>query len=96
MPGYYARRKDSNHAQILETLASLGWILLDTSRAGFGAPDAIAVRAGRVAFIEIKDGRKPPSARALTPMEREVHDAFKAAGVPIVVLSTVDEALALR
>lgn len=93
--GYYAKRTDSNHAQILETLTKCGWYCLDTSRAGFGAPDAIAVRRGEVKLIEIKDGSKPPSARRLTKTEEEVHAAFKAAGLPIVILTSVDEALAL-
>ena len=94
--GYYAKRTDSNHAEILEALASCGWYCLDTSRAGFGAPDCLAVRAGRLIPIEIKDGSKPPSARQLTPAEQDVHDAFAAAGVPVVVVTSVEEALALQ
>jgi Holliday junction resolvase len=94
--GYYARRTDSNHAQILDALASVGWYTLDLSRAGFGAPDVLAVRAGRLIPIEIKDGAKSASRRQLTPAEVEVHAAFAAAGVPVVVVTTVDEALALK
>lgn len=93
---YYVKRTDSNHCQILEALASCGWYCLDTSRAGFGAPDCLAVRAGRLVPIEIKDRSKPPSARQLTPAEREVHEAFAAAGVPIVVVTSVEEAMALQ
>jgi hypothetical protein len=63
---------------------------------GFGAPDYLAVRAGRLVTIEIKDGTKPPSKRALTPAEREVHEAFAAAGVPIVVVTSVEEAMAVQ
>lgn len=92
---YYAKRTDSNSSQILEALAACGWYWLDTSRAGFGAPDGFAVRAGRLVPIEIKDGDKPPSARQLTPREIEVHAAFAAAGVPIRIVSNVDEALTL-
>ena len=94
--GYYARRQDSNACQIVEALTAAGWYCLDTSRAGFGAPDCLAVRGGRLVPIEIKDGSKPPSARRLTPAEQAVHDAFAAAGVPIVVVTSVHEALALR
>lgn len=94
--GYYAKRTDSNHAQILEALSSAGWYCLDLSRAGFGAPDCLAVRGGRLIPIEIKDGAKSPSRRHLTPAEQLVHAAFTAAGVPIVVVTSVDEALALR
>ena len=56
----------------------------------------LLVRDGRIALLEIKDGRKPPSAGQLTPLEREVHEAFAAAGVPIVVVMNVEELLALR
>ena len=43
-----------------------------------------------------KDGTKPPSKRALTPAEREVHEAFAPAGVPIVVVTSVEEAMAVQ
>ena len=93
---YYAKRTDSNHCQILEALTAAGWYCLDTSRAGFGAPDCLAVRAGRLVPIEIKDGRKSVSRRQLTRAEKLVHAVFASASVPIVVVTSVDEALALR
>jgi Holliday junction resolvase len=93
---YYAKRTDSNHCQILEALTAAGWYCLDTSRAGFGAPDCLAVREGRLVPIEIKDGKKSVSRRQLTRAEKLVHAAFAAAGVPIVIVSSVEDALALR
>ena len=58
------------------------------------APDCLAVRAGRLVPIEIKDRSKPPSARQLTPAERE--GGVRRGGVPIVVVTSVEEAMALQ
>jgi Holliday junction resolvase len=93
---YYAKRVDSNQCQVIEALTAAGWYCLNLSRAGFGAPDVVAVRDGRVHFIEIKDGTKPPSARKLTRLEEAVRLAFAAAGVPVMIVTSVEEALALR
>jgi len=94
--GYYARRTDSNHCQVIETLEACGWYCLDTSRAGFGAPDVIAARGGHVWFVEIKDGAKSPSKRSLTPRELDVRKALIAAGCQWVSLQSVEDAVGLR
>ena len=87
----YARRTDANHAGIIAALRRFGWYVHDTSRVGGGFPDCVAVRAGRVRFIEIKDGSKSPSRRTLTRDEQALHEAFRVAGVDIVVVSAMDE-----
>jgi hypothetical protein len=88
-----AARTDSNHSQIRDLLRSLLPIVEDTSRFGDGWPDLIVhLRDGTVKFVEIKDGRLPPSARRLTPAEQ----AFAARwGKAYVVVTSVDEAIAL-
>jgi hypothetical protein len=48
-----------------------------------------------VAFVEVKDGQKPPSERRLTPNEAKVHAAFAAAGVPVVIIESIEEAVRL-
>jgi len=49
-------------------------------------------KAGRLRHAKVGGrSRKPPSASQLTPLEREVHEAFAAAGVPIVVVMNVEE-----
>lgn len=95
---YYVKRTDSNHCQILEALASCGWYCLDTSRAGFGAPDCLAVRAGRLVPIE-NQGSFEAAERPTTDTGRArgTRGAFAAAGVPIVVVvMSVEEAMALQ
>lgn len=87
----YARRTDTNHTEVIRALRRFGWCVCDTSRVGGGFPDCVAIRAGRVRFIEIKDGAKSASRRQLTPRERDLREAFMAAGVDINVVSTVDE-----
>jgi hypothetical protein len=94
-PMPYARRVDTNHAQVIDALRRCGWMVWDSSRYGHGFFDAIAIRRGRVVFIEIKDGSKPPSARKLTADEIDVHRDFLTHGATVVVVSSVDQAIAL-
>lgn len=88
-------RVDANHASIVQALRSTGWVVVDTSRLGNGFPDVLAARRGVVRLVEIKDGEKPPSARALTAAERQLHDALELADVRVQVVSSIEEALAL-
>lgn len=90
-----AHRRDDNHAEIVEALRIAGWFVLDTSQAGGGVPDLFAVRRGRIVPVEVKDGSKPPSARKLSPSEQRVHQACLAAGVPVVVVETIEDAVRL-
>lgn len=88
----YRKRVDANHAVIRDALRKLGWFVRDCSAVGNGFPDLIAVRGGRVRLIEIKDGSKVKSQQKLKPLQVELHANFAAAGCPIVVLTSVQEA----
>jgi hypothetical protein len=90
-----ARRVDANQPAIVEALRSVGWHVEVTSHAGEGFPDLTAAKGGRVVLIEVKDGRKPPSARKLTDDERKVHAAFKAKGVDVAVVESIEDAVRL-
>jgi hypothetical protein len=68
---------------------------VDTSHAGRGFFDLVAVRAGEVRFIEVKDGKRVPSERRLTPEEEQVHQRFQYAGAAVVVLESVEDARGL-
>jgi len=90
-----ARRTDDNQQDVIDALRKAGWHVHVTSHAGDGFVDAVAAKGGRVALIEIKDGRKPPSARKLTEDEAKVHAAFAAKGVTVQVIESVEDACRL-
>jgi len=56
---------------------------------GFIGSDGI----GRTALLEVKDGRKPPSARVLTPAEQKFFDEWR--GGTLAIVNSVDEAIAV-
>ena len=83
---------DANQSEIVAAFRKLGCAVFPTHQIGKGFPD-IAVKCGpRLVLVEVKDGRKPPSARKLTPAERLFHDAW--VGV-VEVVSSVDDVTAL-
>lgn len=86
----YAKRRDRNHAEIRDGLRKRGVDVLDLGNAGNGVPDLGAIHAVTLLgiFIEVKDWKKPPSARELTPAEQEFASYF-----PVVVVTTLEEAL---
>jgi len=92
-----ASKVDANHAEIRDTLRKLGATVYDMSGVGRGLPDLlVTVRGkkngrGRDLWVEVKDGRKPPSGRRLTKAQAVVHAAWE--GAPIVVLTSVEQAV---
>lgn len=70
----FARKVDANHAEVVAALRAVGAWVHDTSRLGGGFPDLFVSHRGRLFLLEVKDGRKPPSARKLSPAEREFVD----------------------
>jgi hypothetical protein len=89
----YARRVDANHAQVVATLRAAGAWVWDTSRLGGGFPDLLVYhpRAGGAFLVEVKDGRRPPSERRLTPAEERFARAYPGR---LVVVCSPDDALA--
>lgn len=98
-PPFYARKIDDNQPEIVKALRRVPGITVKVmSRQSDGVADLIVKRehGGQVTrrWLEIKDGSKPPSARALTPAEEEFrdlvgHDAYA------VVLSPDDALVAM-
>jgi hypothetical protein len=89
----YARRVDRPHAEIREALEDCGCTVLDVSRvAGCGCDLVVWTPRGHAYAVEVKDGSKPPSKRALTDSEAAL--AFR---LPrhYRVIGSVDEAIAL-
>jgi len=95
MPGRRGRRTDTNHAEIVRVLRAVGFYVWDASHVGGGFPDLVVARHGVLRLVEVKDGRKPPSARTLTADEQAVHAAFLRHGVAVDVVASEAEALAL-
>ena len=70
-----AARTDSNHAEVVAAFRELGWSVLDISKLHNCAD--LVVAKWETIVIEIKDGKKPPSARKLTEGEQTFSDNWK-------------------
>jgi hypothetical protein len=90
-----AAKQDRNHGEVMRALERCGWTVIDLSAVGRGVSDLYIAKAGRALWLEIKDGEKVPSARKLTEAQEKFHAKMAAAGVPVVVVSSVEEAVAL-
>lgn len=88
-----AAKTDRNHAEIRDALREAGCGIVDLSAVGSGVPDLL-VHAPAFPFttylLEVKDSRKPPSERKLTPAQQEFHGRWRG---PVRVVTTVEEAL---
>lgn len=88
-------RRDRNHADIVATLRAVGCLVWDLAAEGHGCPDLLvwAPKKRGLVLVEVKNGELPPSARKLTPQEQAFFDTWGAAGAPVYVVNTTDEAL---
>lgn len=80
------KRTDANHAACRKALRKCGWYVRDMSAVGKGWPDLLAIKAGRVVFVEVKDGKQPPSRRKLTVAETWVHFDLRVNGAEVYVM----------
>lgn len=85
-----AARTDANHAAVIAALRAIGASVEDLSAVGGGCPDLAVGFRGMNTFLEVKDGAKPPSKRALTPDQRDWHASWRG---HVVVVNNVDEAI---
>lgn len=86
-----AAKVDANQAEIVRVLRQLGASVEVTSGLGKGYPDLTVGYRGANYLLELKDGRKPPSARRLTPDEVAWHESWRG---QVAVVKDLDEALA--
>lgn len=84
-----AAKVDSNQAQIVAALRSIGCTVVVTSSVGNGFPDLVVGHRDRNWLFEVKDGSKVPSARKLTPDEERWHRLWKGS---VVVVESVQDA----
>jgi hypothetical protein len=90
----FARNVDRNQVEVVAALRKVGCFVQHLHTVGGGCPDLLAGRCGRWVLLEVKDWRKPPSARALTPAEASWHKLASMMGLPAYVVTTTTEALA--
>ena len=86
-----AAKVDANQALIVGALRACGATVQILAAVGKGCPDLLVGFKGRNLLMEVKDGRRPPSERKLTPDQIEWHAAW--AG-QVVVVENVEQALA--
>ena len=86
-----AAKRDANEVPLVAALRAIGCLVVAIS--GKGVPDLLVWTPfqRRLVLLEIKDGSKPPSARALTPAQVEFHAEW--ADAPIFVVASLEEAL---
>lgn len=86
-------RRDANHTDIVGTFRACHCSVLDTASLGKGAPDiVVGVNAETTLLVEIKDGKKPPSQRKLTPDELAFMQAWRG---KYVIIESVDDVINL-
>jgi hypothetical protein len=86
-----AARVDRNQAEVDEALEVMGWLVWPTSQLGNGFPDRVIAKHGRLVLLEVKDGTKPPSKRALTEDEARCHELFRRHGIHIHVVESLED-----
>ena len=86
----HVARVDANHREVVAALRQAGVLVLSLAAIGKGCPDLLICVNNRLLLVEIKDGKKIPSARRLTPLEADF-----AARWPVHIVESVDDALEL-
>lgn len=84
-----ARKIDANQKDIVNELRARGYSVAITSSLGKGFPDLVIAK-GKTVLVELKDGKKPPSQRKLTPDEKEFIDRWKG---EIIVANSIEDIL---
>ena len=83
---------DENQSDIVAALRAIGATVRVISQ-GDGIPDLLVGFRGQTFLLEVKDGKKPPSARKLTPEEQKFFDEWR--GGSLAIVNTVGEAIAV-
>ena len=87
-----ANRVDANQDAIVQTLRACGAYVRVVTM-GDGVPDLLVGYRGYTLLLEVKDGRKPPSARELTPAEQKFFNEWT--GGTLKIVNSAQEALDL-
>ena len=90
----YASKVDDNQKEIVTALRKLGAFVLITSQLK-NAFDILVFHKGTIYPVEIKDSKKPPSQRKLTPGELKCKEGIESVGCTYYVITSIDEAINL-
>jgi len=85
----YAFHPDENHDLIEQALRDLQWGVKSLARVGGGWPDILAVKAGRIVLIEVKNPKRYGKQKKATAAQQEVHSWFRRYGVQVLTVTTV-------
>ena len=86
-----ASKIDENQVEIVKALRKAGASVTHLHAVGQGCPDLMVGFRGSNYALEVKDGRKPPSARGLTDAQLRWHMLWRG---HVKIVNNVDEALA--
>ena len=86
-----AARRDASEDQIVSAMLACGAYVTKINDAG--RFDLLCWYRGHTLLLEVKDGRKPPSAQKLTPAEEKFHKEWP--GDNLHIVNSVDSALAI-
>ena len=84
-----AARRDVNEQRVTAALRACGAYVKQINDEGLA--DLLVFYRGHTLILEVKDGDKPPSARALTPAEAKFHAEWP--GQNLYIVNSEHEAL---
>jgi hypothetical protein len=84
-----AARRDANERRVIDALRACGAYVKQINDEGLA--DLLVFYRGHTLILEVKDGDKPPSSRALTPAEQKFHDEWP--GQNLYIVNSEHEAL---
>ena len=84
-------RVDANQKAIVAALRQVGASVQSLADIGHGCPDLLVGFRGRTLLMEVKDGSKVKSARALTPDEEAWIAGWR--GTPAFIVESVEQAV---
>jgi hypothetical protein len=85
-----AAKVDANQHEIVAALRKIGASVQPLHSVGQGCPDLLVGWRGMNTVLEIKDGKKPPSARKLTDDQVIWHEEWRG---QVAVVETVEQAI---
>ena len=80
-----AARVDANQPAIVKAMREEGASVTHLHKVGEGCPDLLVAAAGQWGLVEVKDGKKPPSARQRTEAQIRWWDANVNGGARAIV-----------